>query len=104
MQLAASLLHCIHCIGLAGPPEPCEAVPEQAMGARSVGAPTWLAEAVALAWHAPGGVLPPPYQWRRLSLCARAPAQHSGTPARAVSAHARFEAVTEPTRSQAKSP
>ena len=31
----------------------------------------------ALAWHAPGGVLRPPYQWRRLSLRARIPEQHS---------------------------
>ena len=55
------------------------------MGARSLGAPTWLAEAVALAWHAPGGALPPPYQWHRLSLRARAPEQHSGTPSMAIS-------------------
>ena len=55
------------------------------MGARSLGAPTWLAEAVALAWHAPGGALPPSYQWRRLSLRDRAPEQHSGTPSRAES-------------------
>ena len=71
--------------------EPCEACCEQAMGARSLGAPTWLGEGVALAWHAPGGVTPPAYQWRRLSLRARAHEQHSGTPSRAISAHARFE-------------
>ena len=71
--------------------EPCEACCEQAMGARSLGAPTWLAEGVALVWHAPGGALPSPYQWRRLFHRARAPQQHSGTPSRAISVHARFE-------------
>ena len=38
-----------------------------------------------------GAPLRPPYQWRRGSLRARAPGQHSGTPSRAISAHARFE-------------
>ena len=71
--------------------EPWEAAGEQPMGGCSLGAPTWLGEAVALAWHAPGGALPPPYQWRRLSLRARAPEQHSGTPSRGISTHARFE-------------
>ena len=61
------------------------------MGGWSLGAPTCLAEAVALAWHGPGGALPPAYQWRRRSLRARAPEQHSRTPSRAISAHARFE-------------
>ena len=36
--------------------QPCEAVSEQAMAARSFGAPTWLAEAVTSAWHAPRAV------------------------------------------------
>ena len=67
--------------------EPCEAVSEPAVGSRSFGAPTWLAEAVALAWHSPRGVLPPPYQLRRLSLRARAPEQHSGDDTERGSAH-----------------
>ena len=33
------------------------------MGARSLGAPTWVGEGVALAWHAPGAALAPPYRW-----------------------------------------
>ena len=40
--------------------EPCEACCGQAMGARSLGAPTWLGEDVALAWRAPGVALPRP--------------------------------------------
>ena len=40
---------------------------------------TWLADAVALAWHALGGPPRPPCQWRRLSLRAQPPEQHSGT-------------------------
>ena len=39
----------------------------------------------ALAWRAPGGPSRPPYQWRRLSLRARAPEQSSGTPSRGIS-------------------
>ena len=72
-----------------------------------IGAPTWLAEAVALAWHAPRGVhvcyhpstpipVAPPF---RAAPCAlerparrapseRAPEQHSGTPSRAIRPHA----------------
>ena len=49
----------------------------------SLGVSTLLGGDEALAWHAPGGFLRPPYQWRRLSLRARAPEQHSGTPLRA---------------------
>ena len=36
-----------------------------------------------------GAPLRPPYQWRRGSLRARAPGQHSGTPSRGISTHAR---------------
>ena len=61
---------------------PWEAVSEQPMGRCSLGARTSLAEAVALAWHASGGVQPPAYQLRRLLLRARAPEQHSSTPSR----------------------
>ena len=40
----------------------------------------WLGEAEALVWHAPGGRWCTAYQRRCLSLRARAPEQHSGTP------------------------
>ena len=70
---------------------PREAAGEQPMGGCSLGAPTSLAEAVALARHAPGGALPPPYQRRRRSLRARAPEQHTGTLSRSISTHVHFE-------------
>ena len=41
------------------------------MGVCSLGAPTLLAEAAALAWHAPEGALPPPYQRRHLLVPTR---------------------------------
>ena len=43
----------------------------------SLRVPTWLADDAALAWHAPGGPLRAPYQWRRRIVRARAPEQHS---------------------------
>ena len=46
---------------------------------RSLGAPTWLGEAVASAWHAPERPWRPPRQGRRGSFRARAPEQYSGT-------------------------
>ena len=49
------------------------------MGRCSVGVPMWLADDAALAWHAPGGRPRRPYQWRCLSLRARAPEQHCDT-------------------------
>ena len=52
------------------------------MGGCSRRLPTLLDGDAALAWHAPGGLPRPPYQWRRLPLRARAPEQHSGTPSR----------------------
>ena len=64
---------------------------EQAMVGCSLGVPTWLGDDAAVAWHAPGGPPCRPYQWRCLSLRDRAPEQHSDTPSRAISTHARFE-------------
>ena len=42
-------------------------------------------------------MLPPPHQQRRLSLRARAPEQHTGTPSRGTSAFEPWEAVGEQT-------
>ena len=65
--------------------EPWEAVGEQPMGERSLGAATMLGGDEAWAWRAPRGLLRPAYQWRCLSLRARAPEQPSGTPSRGIS-------------------
>ena len=54
------------------------------MGRCSLGVPTWRGGDEALAQHAPGGLPRRPYQWRRLSLRARAPEQHSTTPSRST--------------------
>ena len=67
--------------------EPWEAVGEQPMGERSRRAALLLGGDKALVWRAPGGLLRPAYQWRRLSLRDKAPERPSDT----TSTHGRFE-------------
>ena len=76
--------------------EPCEAVVEQAIGARSLWARAWRGDDAAVTWPAPGGRPRTTYQRRRLSLRARAPEQHSGTPSSGVSVHAAFSFAVLP--------